>query len=436
MAFARLPYNTEQTWPSELADGGQVGWKRFHADKDGWVNVSYPEVRYVVSPWRKAIGGLHTDSKSRWDQLRADHGWAALQYSVILRTTVDIQHECHASQEDKESNVSVLVDAIQATEYAFIPQDATQAIQGPVTWYNGDVYALAETDTGKRDASEVSNFARSITLRPGKHTLLVKAMYEVRMFGDPAPRPPVIRCKVQMREDEGRAPQIVPGIGSLPNVVDGRIMGDWMSIGVRVPPHGGGVSLIKAVIRFDPHKSVKIFPVEDVYIAPGQTRIAPLRIVQYSPVDLQFSLSLTLMFEDQHGKSHCSSDHPLFQKRSTTEPFKITFASPSYPTSGLPAQIGYAVVVPPKPSDGGQADMFEAAMKPVILATHGAGVDIGWDLWQKAMPKVGAWCVLPTGKNEWGEDWHGASMADAWAAREALGPALARLCFRVSDKTL
>jgi hypothetical protein len=43
--FARLQYDETATWPSDLPAGGRVGWTRCGQGKDGWVEVSYPEVK-------------------------------------------------------------------------------------------------------------------------------------------------------------------------------------------------------------------------------------------------------------------------------------------------------------------------------------------------------------------------------------------------------
>ena len=56
IAFARAKYDDKESWPSELADGGRVGWKKFREDADGWVSVKYPEVRYVAgSFWMNIV---------------------------------------------------------------------------------------------------------------------------------------------------------------------------------------------------------------------------------------------------------------------------------------------------------------------------------------------------------------------------------------------
>lgn len=89
------------------------------------------------------------------------------------------------------------------------------------------------------------------------------------------------------------------------------------------------------------------------------------------------------------------------------------------------------MIVPPKHS------VRHDAEKPVILALHGAGVDVKDSEWGERMPEVpGAWAVLPIGKNEWGEDWHGGSMEDAWAARAAAAVLLRKIDITLSDETV
>lgn len=39
--FALRPYNEKDLWPSELAEGGHVGWSKFDTAYDGWVQVSF-----------------------------------------------------------------------------------------------------------------------------------------------------------------------------------------------------------------------------------------------------------------------------------------------------------------------------------------------------------------------------------------------------------
>ena len=362
----------------------------------------------------------------RWDQLRSDHGWAALQFQSVLRTTL------HVPSVSGKSTTSLLIDLVQGTEFALVPRD--DAPKSPVTWYPGDVYAYAETPHGSRDArGGVSNFARALSLEPGEYVLLVRAMYEIRMFGDPGlGKCPVVRMRVQAEVDQAEKVEIVRGTAIVPDVVDGWMMGEWMSVGIRVPAGEGEAVIVGA--EADLGDGLRVELAATILIFGGQTRPVALRIHQKKPLrDLPKAINVIF-------KANISGQEGLYNWRSdlrhsalaSAAPFKMTFASPSAPSQGWPASVSYAMVVPPH-----ETLTSSEAHPPVILALHGAGVDAEVSFWTGAMPvRPGGWAVLPTGKSEWGEDWHGGSMADAWAAREALPMVTSRLGVQVSEDTL
>jgi hypothetical protein len=47
--FARRPFSTQETFPSVIGSGGRVGWSKFRTDRDDWVSISYPDIKYVPS---------------------------------------------------------------------------------------------------------------------------------------------------------------------------------------------------------------------------------------------------------------------------------------------------------------------------------------------------------------------------------------------------
>ena len=47
--FALRTYDEAETWPSQLGFGGRVGWKTFETSEDGWIAVSYPDIRQSSS---------------------------------------------------------------------------------------------------------------------------------------------------------------------------------------------------------------------------------------------------------------------------------------------------------------------------------------------------------------------------------------------------
>jgi hypothetical protein len=70
--FEALPYSDVDKYPSELADGGRVGWKRFNKNADGAVGpITYPAIR--------------------WEFNQKPFGWSILQHIVYLRSTLTIQ---------------------------------------------------------------------------------------------------------------------------------------------------------------------------------------------------------------------------------------------------------------------------------------------------------------------------------------------------------
>ena len=460
--FARQAYDERYTIPSDLATGGRIAWARFKEDRDGWVIVRYPKIRYVVAlslplyanklygsyiaAWKGSQSGKLINS---WEQLRSEHGWSALQYAVLLRRAITIPPT------PDRGTTSIRIDAHHVCEYAFIPSSGP--VELPVVWYQGDIYDFASSPSGtlgtadERSVSseQTSNLSRSIALSPGEYIMLVRAIYEIRLFGDPKKDPPSIRFRmhVQPDRDEEMMVKVVDGLGVVPDVVDGKLMGDWLSVPLRASPH-----IERAKLRGVTGSEGILLdvPTEAWLVRGGQTRPFALRIQQTTDtlVDQQ-SLDVVLHLEVD-GREVQLHWTPKLSHRKGTDccPFMITFPSPAPPPAGqLPALVSFAMVVPPKTSASayetspdGPADTVSrpTRLPPVILALHGAGVDIRNTFWADAIPERGSgWAILPPGKTEWGEDWHGGSMDDAWAAREAVGRLVSsRLVVRLSEETL
>nr|XP_018263092.1 uncharacterized protein I303_04583 [Kwoniella dejecticola CBS 10117]OBR85250.1 hypothetical protein I303_04583 [Kwoniella dejecticola CBS 10117] len=452
--FAQRPYDDSETWPSEICDGGRVGWRRFEVGEDGWLEVSYPEIR--------------------WDQLRSDHGWASLQYQSILRTTINIPAV------PNQPRTSVRIDVTQGVEYAFVPYPVPTDLTEPISWYNADIYAFSDTPTGLRGTTnKTSNFARSLSLTPGKYVILLKALYEIRMFGDPGSSPPTIRIKVAAEVDEVGDFQILEGLEEVPDVVDGWFMGDWISVGFRVPSEAQDIEIIGVELPASFGQSINLTLPGSAKILKGQIRPIALRVGQTKALPgyvQSLAIKLTIKIHGSgKGEEKQAIWHPTFNHIRTDDkdriaPFKITFASPSI-TSGVPAAVSHAMILPPpqwptnktsssaspvalasdpgiihpQPPSTPSASTQQAAhsanaavpLSPVLLVLHGAGVDITLPEYIAAVPSIPEyWAVLPTGRNEWGEDWHGGSMLDVWAARDAFSLIIRRIGMVVSDQTI
>jgi len=302
----------------------------------------------------------------------------------------------------------------------------------------GDIYDFSSSSSGSRDTLAKSNFARQLSLEPGEYTVLLRAMYEIRMFGDPGTgNVPTINLSFRVTLDKGREFEVVKGLRVVPDIVQGKFMGDWLSVPIRLRDGAGSALTVMDVeVEGDLRDIVRVqMPSGPIDIQPGQIRPIPLQLIQISAFSIKEGQTFDLKFHIIHkGHYHSLSfPHDLTVHPDATSPFTITFASPLEPPQGQePALVSYAVVVPPK-----DLGAVIKSPPPIILALHGAGVDVENGFWAEAMPKVpGMWAVLPTGKNEWGEDWHGGSMDDVWAARNALSGLLEKVGHMISDQTL
>jgi hypothetical protein len=258
-------------------------------------------------------------------------------------------------------------------------------------------------------------------------------MYEIRMFGDPGfGHSPIVNLSFRVEVDKGEVGyEVVGGLGVLPEIVDGWMMGDWISVPIRCK---SGSALLEVVRVEGGIGEVGVSLPAPVTIQAGQIRPIALRLHQTRRIE-QKNSHMEIMFTIScNGRIRRVHWHPdLKYHDDPKSPFIMTFASPSA-ASKAPALVSYAMVVPPQ-IPASIRDSHE--QPPVILALHGAGVDASIPFWAAAMPKVeGMWAVLPTGKNEWGEDWHGGSMEDAWAARDALPIVLTKIGVEISDQTI
>ena len=257
------------------------------------------------------------------------------------------------------------------------------------------------------------------------------------MFGDPGVgKYPVVRLRIQAEVDRVRGIEVVTGTEIVPDVVKETMMGDFVSVGLRVP--AGEQDVVVTGAEADPKAGSKhpvVGMIRPMTILAGQLRPIALQILQLD----YFKSSKTSVPIDFHisagGKKSSIRWHmPLRHSPSVYHgSFKITTSFiDELPPPAYPAQVSYAMIVPPS-----QPDLEISAPPPVILATHGAGVDAESSFWTSSMPsRAGGWAVLPTGKTEWGEDWHGGSVDDAWAARYALNHILGKLGIEISNETL
>lgn len=191
--FLNTPYGVGE-WPSAYGFNGLALWGRFQVGDDDWTTISWDQLD--------------------WDQLRRTEGWAALQYSTLLRTELYIGNG--DTKDSKDSSLAVEFDLTQAHAYAIVPKN--RSASSIVEWHTGDIYgySMALPDFPSRLTSAVHD------LEPGEYWVIVRALFEIRtwplstvtlasvyrtdpccppflsptgMFGDPKTAPPCIRFR-------------------------------------------------------------------------------------------------------------------------------------------------------------------------------------------------------------------------------------------------
>ncbi|PPQ74189.1 hypothetical protein CVT26_004486 [Gymnopilus dilepis] len=362
-----------KSWPSAYADGGFVNWTKAQSTAEGHL-----------------------------EQLRSTEGWAALQHHAVLRTTVTV----HPPSNSKNSSPpQLLVDLKQASYFALRPQEQDISAFVP-EWCAGNIYDL------ERPLPHVVDLPTPpSTKNPTKYDLFVSGDYEIRLFGDPLVRQsevPVQSITLTLHIQDTR--QSLARQGSqdvIPDFLDGYAVGDALGLGIQSTT--GWWTAQNVRVRSPSGLELKLL--NTITIAPSQTRVIPIEIIQSAPYfDLKdIVIELTFVSENiSHVVPISIPINHLQQKASERQSFTATF----FYANATPSRF---IAIPPfTQGTGGNA--------LPILALHGAGVDIfGHDFWVRSLPQNPvSWIVVPTGRTSWGLDWHGPSADDAWSALEAL----------------
>ncbi|KAI5835596.1 hypothetical protein K523DRAFT_368134 [Schizophyllum commune Tattone D] len=388
------PYvDTDTTYPSSYADNGAVSWSTTTLSEDGSLKVSFPSIR--------------------WKALRATEGWAALQHHALLHGTLTVPEDA--------THHRLLVNLIQGSYFTILPRGKSGL---EPQWYAGNIYDLT--------ASQPQN----VPIEPGEYDVWVAGDYEIRLFGDPGDGIPVqsLRLTVELESITEPSVQAVPTHHVYPDFLDGLAFGEAIGLGVRSV--SGCWSVADVALESSITGLSLVLP--NANLAPSQTRIIPIRLSQTSPLpqDVQsLSITLTLQREELIGGDHIQSSHdrdlygPLTAETTTLTFFipVVNFAKPlTEPGKYIKATYLYSGTMPTAfyaiPPASGSLKL----KGPVLLALHGAGVDIlSTTFWQEALPRVDKhWTVVPSGRTSWGLDWHGPSALDAWRSVDSLATIL------------
>ncbi|KAL7415318.1 hypothetical protein BDY24DRAFT_382543 [Mrakia frigida] len=395
-------------FPSSYAVDGKATWGRFEEDETGWVEVGWEGVD--------------------WAQLRRTEGWASLQYLALLRTNLTIS--------GSSPSIPVNLDLTQAHSFAIIPKD--RPVKTAVRWHTGDIYAYSDFQASS--AGFPSKLAGCVEeLEVGEYWLMVRGLYETRMFGDPKESSPKI--KFRFGAEAVSSSSVLLGVEDaqigFPDVVDGWLFGEVAGVALRAGSGKDGV-IVRAieVVEKVEGVSLSIYPfASPLNLLPYQTRPLALSINQTSRLPSNItSLTLRVTLSSLVSTIETTSSQlyitlPL-NHRSHWSSNPIFYPALRYTYLDTDLTVQYAMVQPPLlPSDG--------ISSAVVLATHGAGVDTSSPFWTEALGerRTGlGWVVFATGKTPWGYDWHGASAESVFAARKALEKVVVELKVRRNEK--
>ncbi|CAG8556557.1 9213_t:CDS:10, partial [Ambispora gerdemannii] len=385
--FTNLEYSTTETYPSELADNGRVGWSIISENENGSIGpFNFPNVR--------------------WNFNQQSLGWAINQFQIWARGKFNVPLD------------SFYTTTTNTATIKFQCYNVTEFYINDIRFY-GDCY-------------NYRNQWHILHLTPGTHTIRVRIVNETRIFGGKVP--PAVQFSADIYpvsslnlEDsflilEDETSVIVP------DLMDGKLAGEVMSVPILNASHlwcyvdkvealmventpledsdfksAKPPNLLGAKLSSDAQK--KIF----FRIAPSQQRHLKihLKLVEnnWSQKNISFQLKFGIMLENNTYIT-LKSNVTTIKLKKFGEPFKFTFED-------FDGTVQYAIAIPP----------LEPITNccPLLLALHGAGVEIEMPFWKNAIKRqTKAWVLLPSGRTPWGYDWHGPSRANVFTAIESL----------------
>ncbi|KAJ7470355.1 hypothetical protein FB451DRAFT_1038083 [Mycena latifolia] len=378
------PIDFTRTWPSSYADQGRVGWTKTQATADGDLKVSFPNIR--------------------WSELRATEGWAALQHHAVLHTNITLYPPRNP---DSAVPPRLLVQLIQGSYITIIPASGSESVLPP-EWHAGNIYAMERT---LPRAIELPSHPS--TTSPTTYHVFVSGDYEIRLFGDPKKGPPVQSIKLTIEaEAPSHAVTLEPTQDVICDFVDGYAFGDALGLGVR--SLAGWWTVTDAVLMFK-LEGFRVELLRPTRIAPSQTRIVPLRIIQTAQFSRpRLDIKLTVTSDTDTKSMTVSVVLPLKHLPRWSEKTLSAIKGSYFYAQEMPTVFS---VFPPLLDN-----VEDQKPQPPILCLHGAGVDIiSQAFWIDSLPRQQhSWLITPSGRTPWGLDWHGPSAKDAWGSVDAL----------------
>ncbi|KAJ7771786.1 hypothetical protein B0H16DRAFT_1772103, partial [Mycena metata] len=386
------PIDFTRTWPSAYADNGRVGWTKTPATPQGDLSISFRNIR--------------------WSDLRATEGWAALQHHAVLHTNLTIYPP--STVKGASPPPRLLVQLIQGSYITIVPASEDSA-SSPPQWHAGNIYGMERTLPRAVELPTPPS-----TTGPTTYHVFVSGDYEaraspclIRLFGDSGRSAPTQKIKLTIDVEEPSDSAVLePTQDVLCDFLDGFAFGDALGLGVR--SRGGWWTVTDAVLA-SKSDGLDVELLRSTTIAPSQTRIVPLRIVQTARFTKSaLHIKLTLSSETQTKPMTLSVSLPVKHL-------------PAWSTNNLSAIMGSYFYAQEMPTLFAAfppllENLENQEPQPPILALHGAGVDIVSStlMIDSLAPQQHSWLVTPSGRTPWGLDWHGPSATEAWNSVDAL----------------
>ncbi|KAG0171994.1 hypothetical protein DFQ30_011370 [Apophysomyces sp. BC1015] len=368
--FRNLNFNTDDSYPSELAIGGYVSWLEVESVNGRIGPINYPNINWMAND--------------------VPFGWSIEQFQSWARGSLRLEHP-----------TTLLFQVSGATE--FYVNDKR---------YSGDVYSYHTT-------------SHAIHLDAGVHTVTIRMVHDVRAFGGGKSFPQA-QFSVTMSEPDEKAVKkgalIVQhdsdnaGDILLPSFLTHRgFAGKYGSVSVQnIGVYDVKVNHIEVKV-FDEstnqeYEAVATMTSESITIVAGQIR--PISFSFELP-EMGFLQKTRLGVQIIVNVSERNTSYTLNAFKSVKcidwreKAFQYTFLD-------FDGTVQYAMARRPKVLDSD-------VNKPIILAVHGAGVEANTEFWTDSIQQQhSVWIIFPTGRTSWGYDWHGPSTQNAFQSVQSI----------------
>jgi hypothetical protein len=359
-----------------------------------------------------------------WNGIRKSAGWSSLQWQMIALTDFHIG----------TANSALAITMDKTAHFAIVPATKFQG-QQTFEWHTGDWYSYVapfSAESSPPNSLPISHHL--VHLNQGSYKLLVQSGYEIRIFGDPQDGDPKIKLGIDMSVVSMDSTNMDKAIdtytdschSNVPHIIGGWFAGWGFSFAIRNTFSSGAFRLLRVEMVDDQAKLCNLTLESRLHVAAGQLLLVPVQVHQTEPLlptlkQLTFDIILapataatgegllrkTLMIPLVHKPAFWEHDND----KGSDNAYIYSYLAPDH-------TVQLATATPPRwRRTLGTHQAALDALPPVILALHGAGVDLRDMSFSHSIPQQNeSWVILPTGRSPWGYDWQLASFLAADAA--------------------